>query len=342
MGQKGFWDWEERHEKLLEKKSTLEHLNAIIPWEEFRPLLDKVYQKPRKSNAGRKPFDVILMFKILILQHLHNISDDALEYQINDRLSFMQFLNLGLEDTIPDARTVWLFRERLKGSDLTRELFEHFDDYLLEQGYQAKSGQIVDATLIPVPIQRNTREENKLLKKDTVPEEWKSKPRKLCQKDVEAKWTKKNGRSYFGYKNHISIDAEYGFIRDYEVTTASVHDSKVLGKILDMDNEADEVWGDSAYRSEDIEWVLEKIGFESKIHERSYRNSELTESQVSSNREKSRVRAKVEHVFGHVVMCMRGKQIRSIGLGRAAVNIGLKNLIFNLQRYVFMCKPALA
>ncbi len=111
MGQKGFWDLEKRQHTLAQKKDTLNQLNTIIPWSEFRPILDQAHVKERKSNAGRKPFDVVLMFKLLILQTLYNISDDELEYQINDRLSFMSFLGLGLEDTISDSKTIWLFRE---------------------------------------------------------------------------------------------------------------------------------------------------------------------------------------------------------------------------------------
>jgi len=96
MGQKGFWDFEKRQQELLSKNKTLSHLNKIIPWEIFRDELETLYEKNRKSHAGRKPTDVILMFKILILQQLYNISDEALEYQVKDRLSFMEFLNLGL------------------------------------------------------------------------------------------------------------------------------------------------------------------------------------------------------------------------------------------------------
>lgn len=336
MSQKGFWDWEERHQKLSHKKPLLDRLNEIVPWDEFRPLLERIHQKERKSQAGRKPIDVILMFKLLLLQKFYNISDESLEYQVNDRLSFMKFLGLGIEDTIPDATTVWSFREKLMKLGLIRELFDKFDDYLILEGYEAKEGQIVDATLIPVPLQRNSRKENEKLRKGEIPEEWEEKPHKLSQKDLEARWVKKNGQNHFGYKNHISVDVKYGFVRQYQVTDASVHDSQVLGDIIDAENSDDRIWADSAYRSEDIEWVLETIGFESEIHERAYRNRPLSEKQKESNREKSKVRAKVEHVFGDWVMSMGGKLMRSIGKARAEANIGLKNLAYNIKRYVFL------
>ncbi|MEA5464903.1 IS5 family transposase [Leptothoe sp. PORK10 BA2] len=342
MGQQGFWDFETRHQKLESKKDLLSCLDAMIPWDEFRPILDSVYDKPRQRKAGRPPTDVIVMFKLLIVQQLYNISDDELEYQVNDRLSFMRFLHLGLEDSVPDAKTVWLFRERLRKAELVEPLFEQFGTYLNTTGYQAQCGQIVDATLVPVPKQRNTREDNATIKAGKVPEEWQDTPHKLAQKDVDARWTKKNGTSHYGYKNHINRDAGHGFIRRYAVTEASVHDSKVLGQLLDADNADDEIWADSAYLSVAIVAVLEMMGFESHINERAYRNRPLSEQQIADNRERSKTRAKVEHVFGSMVNEMGGKVIRTIGLARAETMLGLKNLTYNIKRYVFWQKQDMA
>ncbi len=338
MRQQGFWDFEARHQKLQQKKELLVDLDEMVPWDTFRPILEQIYDKPRKSNAGRPPTDVIVMFKMLILQHLFNIGDDELEYQVNDRLSFMRFLHLGLEDTVADAKTVWSFRERLREQGLVEVLFAQFGTYLNTAGYQAQCGQIIDATLIPVPKQRNSKEENQQVKQGEVPEEWQAEPHKLSQKDVDARWTKKNGVSHYGYKNHINTDVGYGFIRRYAVTDASVHDSKMLGAVLDADNTDDDVWADSAYLSETIAEVLCWMGFISHINERAYRNRPLSEEQQAANRERSKTRAKVEHVFGAVVNDMSGKAIRSIGLARAQVNLGLKNLTYNLKRLVFWQK----
>jgi transposase, IS5 family len=259
MGQKGFWDWENRHEKLSDKKSLLDRIDEWIPWERFRPILEEIYSQHRLSNAGRKPFEPLLMFKLIILQKLYNLRDEELEYQANDRLSFMKFLKLGIEDTIPDATTVWLFREKLTKQGLIEELFNQFDEYLRERGYEAEKGQIVDATLVPVPQQRNRKKETEKIRKGEIPEQWEENPNRLAQKDLDARWTRKNGQNYYGYKNHISIDTKYGFIRKYHVTDASVHDSKVLGKILDGENLAPEIWGDSAYRSEEIRVNASKL-----------------------------------------------------------------------------------
>lgn len=336
MRQPSFWDWEERQSKLNEKKDLLVRLNEMIEWETFRPLLEQIHNKPRKSNAGRKPIDVIVMFKLLVLQQLYNISDEALEYQVSDRLSFMQFLGFGLADEVPDATTVGLFRKQLIEQELIEPLFEQFDGYLIEQGYAAQGGQIVDATLIPVPKQHNRKDEDEQIKQGEVPSEWQEKPHKRSQKDTDARWTKKGGKSYFGYKNHIGVDAQHRLIRRYVVTDASVHDLQVLGQLLDEDNESDVIWGDSAYRSEDTEDTLALIGFDSQIHERGYRNHPLSEEQKHSNRTKSQTRARVEHVFGTWVMQMGGKLVRSIGIVRAKAQLGLKNLTYNLIRYTFL------
>jgi IS5 family transposase len=246
----------------------------------------------------------------------------------------MQFLDLGLEDTVPDATTVWLFREQLQQQGLVEELFEQFGTYLQGAGYAAKDGQIVDATLIPVPKQRNTRKENQTIKQGDVPAEWQEQPHKLAQKDIDARWTKKNGTSHYGYKNDVSSDVGFKFIRRYAVTDASVHDSQVLGELLDADNSGDGLWADSAYLSVLIVEVLKLIGFEPHINERAYRNRPLTDEQKAANRERSKTRAKVEHVFGDFVTSMGGKVVRSIGLARAQTQLGLKNLVYNLKRFV--------
>jgi IS5 family transposase len=335
MGQQGFWDLEQRHQELAAKSSTLEELNQLIPWESFRAQLEVIHDKPRKSNAGRKPMDVILMFKLLVLQQLYNISDAALEYQVKDRLSFMRFLGLGIEETVPDATTVWLFRQQLQAHELVEPLFESFEEYLSEQGYQAQGGQIIDATLIPVPKQHFNKDEKAHLKAGEIPPQWQENPNQGAQKDNDATWTKKNGKSYFGYKDHVSIDAQHGFIRRYAVTDAAVHDSQAFTAVLDADNEGDEVWADSAYRSVALEGLLAVLKFISHIHERAYRNRPLSEAQKAANRERSQTRAKVEHVFGAWVMQMGGKLVRSIGLERAKVQLGLKNLTYNFLRLVF-------
>jgi hypothetical protein len=189
MAQMGFFDLSDRYASLDAKKDPLVEINAVVPWEEFRPLLEPVWRKPeseRKSNAGRKPMDAVLMFKTLVLSALYNLSDDQVEYQIRDRLSFMRFLSLGLGDRVPDAKTVWFYREALAQAGKVEDLFKLFDGYLARQGYIARGGQILDASIVPVPRNHNTREENAAIKDGEKPEGWENKPAKRSQKDVDA------------------------------------------------------------------------------------------------------------------------------------------------------------
>lgn len=337
--QPSFFDVDERTKKLTEMGDPLVGLNKLIDWEGFRADLNRVYIKERKSNAGAKPHDVVLMFKVLILQQLHNLSDHKIEFQIRDRLSFMRFLGLQMEHKVPDEKTIWLFRERLKEAKLVERLFARFDEQLEAQGYVARSGQMVDATFIEVPRQRNSREENASIKADIVPEEWKAgdegAKNKLAQKDVEARWTKKNNEPHYGYKNHINADADTKLIQSYEVTDAAVHDSQVFEELLDHTRNAEgekrPVFADSAYRSKEKEAYLADNEIFSQVHEKGVRGTPLTDEQKEANRIKSKTRARVEHIFGSQAQ-MGGHIVRTIGKCRAAVKIGLMNLIYNMRR----------
>src|SRR3979411_405443 len=150
-----------------------------MPWESFRADIEAVVLTPeeiKKSSAGRKPVDAIVMFRMLVLQALHNLSDGQEEYQVRDRLSFTRFLRLGIEDGIPDATTLWLFREKLAKAGVVEKLFERFDQCLEAKGYMARGGQMVDATIVSVPKQRNSGDENEAVKAGRIPEAWDNKP----------------------------------------------------------------------------------------------------------------------------------------------------------------------
>ena len=219
--QNSFFDLERRYASLSQAGDALERLNATIDWEIFRDILTRIDIKARKSTAGRPAICRILMFKLLILQRLHNLSDERLQYQVTDRLSFMRFLGLELSATIPDARTVWAFREQLKEHQLVEPLFDRLNQALLDQGVQLNSGQMIDATFVPVPIQRNDREDNAIIKAGAVPIDWANKPAKRAQKDIDASWTSKGGQRHFGYKSHINADRDTKLITKGETTDAS-------------------------------------------------------------------------------------------------------------------------
>ena len=344
MAQMGFFDVENRYAALDAKNDPLAKINAVVPWEAFRSRLENLWRKradQRKSNAGCKPWDAIVMFKAIILCALYNLSDDQLEYQMRDRLSFVRFLGLALEDKVPDAKTVWLYREQLSQAGLIEALFEDFDGYLKNQGYQAMGGQIIDASLVAVPIQRNSRDENEQIKGGETPDVWADEPAKRRQKDRDARWTKKHGKSHYGYKNHITIDRRHKLIRRFRVTDAAVHDSQVVDDLLTSDNTASGVWADSAYRSKDTEATVKARGLTSRIHRKGYRNRPLHDWEKAGNRSRSRFRARVEHVFGAQQNDMGGTLVRSIGLVRGRARIGPKNLAYNMRRLVHLQRLAM-
>ena len=336
MAQPGFFDFDNRLESLSKLGDPLETLDQSIPWEKFRFLLTKGLQKAKKNNSGRKPYDAVLMFKVLILQSLYNLSDDQTEYQVRDRLSFMRFLNLRFEDSIPDAKTLWLFRDTLTNKGVIEKLFKRFNNYLDREGFIAKQGQIIDASIIPAPVQRNTRDENADIKQGQTPEKWTQKPSKLRQKDVDARWVKKRGRNYYGYKNHVGVDRKHKLIRTYQVTDASVHDSQPFQQLLDPNNTGKQVWADSAYRSKKIDQTLKQKRLENQIHYKGYRQAPLSEAKQRVNKKRSKRRALVEHVFALQQNALGGKFIRTIGILRAKAKIGLMNLAYNMKRYLYL------
>jgi IS5 family transposase len=331
MMQTGLLDWQIRFKQLDKGGDPLPKIQTMVEWERFRPLLEVVRDKERKSSAGRKPFDVVLIFKVLILQSLYNLSDEQTEFQIRDRLSFMRFLGLSLGDEVPDAKTIWLYREQLIEAGVIKKAFDEFEAYLCEQGFSARKGQIVDASIVPVPKQRNSREENKRIKQGEVPEDWSE--QKKRQKDRDARWTKKNGQNYYGYKNHIDVDVKHKLIRSYEVTPASVHDSQVFEDLLDEDNSSRDVWADSAYRSEEKLEELKKRKYREHLQRKGCRHKKLTDREAQGNRMRSRIRSRVEHVFG--VQAKRAGRliVRAMGLVRVNAKVGLRNLAYNLDRY---------
>ena len=349
-GQAGFWDIDERYVRLSEAGDPLEKLDAVVPWDVFRKPLAKALKRSDGGKGGRPPFDPVMMFKILVLQALYDLGDDQAEFVINDRLSFMRFLGLGLGDKVPDAKTIWLFREHLTQARAVENLFARFDKHLAKAGYLAMGGQIVDATLVAAPKQRNTDGEKATIKAGKVPDEWQDKPAKLRQKDRDARWTVKFSKAkvdedgkakqcdiivpVFGYKNHAAIDRRHGFIRGWEVTGASAWDGAQLGNVLDRNNTGSTVWADTAYRSKKNEAWLARNGYVSDIHHKKPKGRPMSEVMARANGRRSKIRAAVEHVFAHQKTRM-GLFVRTIGIARARTKIGMVNLAYNLTRYVW-------
>jgi transposase, IS5 family len=354
-GQPGFFDVDERLKELSSKGDALERLKAIVDFELFRPDLARAVPRSDGAKGGRPPFDLVFMFKVLILQASHSLSDERTEFLIKDRLSFMRFLGLGLADPVPDANTIWTFREALtraqiEGKPAIQVLFSAYEATLRAAGFLAMGGQIVDATVVAAPKQRNTEVEKADLKAGRMPDAWKAKPAKLAQKDRDARWTIKWSKAKpaedgskrvdiavpsFGYKNHVGIDRRHGLIRTWIATDAARHDGAQLPGLLSKANTAGDVWADTAYRSKQNEAHLSGNGFVSRIHRKKPPGKPMPRNVARANGRKSKIRAAVEHVFARQKGPM-ALVVRTIGLARATVKIGLANLAYNMNRAVWL------
>jgi len=336
---RGLFEDQFRQDKISNMKDPLEQLNRFIRWEDFRPVIDKAFAVTDPTHGGRPPFDRVMMFKVLVLQRMYNLSDDTTEYQILDRHSFCKFLGIESYAQVPDAKTIWHYREQLKKHDIIHEIFSLFNEKLQNAALLLKDGAIIDASIVQVPRQRNTREENKQVREGNIPEDWQNNPNKLEQKDLDADWTMKNGKTFFGYKNHIKIDNGSKLITFYQVTPASVHDSAMLKDLLD-DNEAGQpVYADTAYSGKNCDTVIKAAQMENRTHEKGYRYKKLTNKQKKQNTVKSKTRARIEHVFGYQwVNLSAGQLIRLIGIDRCALAIGLRNIIYNFFRAIFIIR----
>jgi IS5 family transposase len=357
-GTPGFFDVDDRLKRLSDLGDQLDAFRTAVDFELFRTDLVTALEYTNGPQGGRPPFDPVMMFKILVIQAANNLSDERAEFLINDRLSFMRFLGLGLSDRVPDARTIWLFREKLTKAGVIKTLFNRFDEAIRGSGYIAMSGQIVDASLVAAPKQRNTDDEKKAIKEGRIPQDWKAKPAKLRHKDRDARWTVKFTKAKekadgskpavdiaipaFGYQNHIGIDRGFGFIRTWMVTDAAAYEGARLREdLLDKTNTAKTVWADTAYRSAANETFMAKNGFVSHIHRKKPKGRPMPQAMRRANNAKSKVRARVEHVFAEQKDRM-GLFVRTIGIARATTKIGMANIVYNIKRLIFLQRTAAA
>jgi len=350
--QPGFFDADERLRWLSEAGGPLERLSRVVDFELFRPPLDAALQRSDRAKGGRPPYDPVLMFRVLVLQALYTLSDEQIEYQLRDRLSFMRFAGLALHDPVPDAKTIWLFREQLVRAGAFQRLFDRFDAVLRERGFLAMGGQIVDATVIEARRPRLTQDEKAIVKGGGTPESWA--PAKTRQVDRDGRWTLKRGRKRpppeggaqraaapeilvpaFGYKNHVSIDRQHGLIRKFAVTHAAAHDGGQLGVVLDLANTASAVWADTAYRSKANLALLERRGLVPELQRAKPRGRPMPGPTRRANAARAKVRARVEHVFA-AQKCRFDLVIRSVGMARATAKLALANLAYNFQRLAWL------
>ncbi len=325
---------------------------AAVDFELFRPELEAALNRSDRAKGGRPPYDAVLMFKVLVLQTLYTLSDEQTEYQLRDRLSFMRFVGLARHEPVPDATTLWLFRERLVRAGAIERLFARFDAVLREQGLLAMGGQIIDATVVQARPARLSAEEKATIKDGGTPEGWTA--ARTAQVDRDARWTLKRGRKrppakdggskrraiavavpVFGYKSHLGIDRTHGLIRTWTVTDAAAHDGGRLGALLDPANTAGGVWADTAYRSAANLELLARRGHVGHLQRKKPRGRPMPRHIARGNATRGKVRAAVEHVFAAQKRRL-GLLIRTVGIARAKAKIGLANLAYNLTRFAWL------
>ncbi len=319
-------------EALSAMGNPLEQVSALVDFELFRPTLEKaLLTEECKTPAGRKPIDVVLMFKIIFLQRYYGLGDHQVEYQIIDRTSFRQFLNIHTVREVPDEKTVWACKDKLAKAGVFDTLFDDFRKVLDDKGLFFNEGKIIDATFIEAPKQRNTREENAIIKEGNGDSLWNDNPHKKSHKDTDARWTKKRGETHYGYKGHAKVDKKSKLIDSQCTTDASVHDSNVIAQLITEEDRNQRLYLDAGYVGK--EDVVKEAGMRPVICEKGYRNHPLTKKQKKRNRKKSKKRCLVEHVFGFIEGAMHGSFVRSIGIVRATASFALTSLVYNIFRY---------
>ena len=344
QGNISLFDSEDTMDKLNSLGNPLEKLSRVVDFEMFRKELEAGLYKEKFTNVGAKPYDYVLMFKILVLQRMYHLSDEQTEYQIRDRLSFRDFVGLASGDKVPDARTVWVFRNELASKGLVEKLFKRFYKFLEDNHMILNEGMIIDGSFVEVPRQRNSREENKLIREDEGDKLWneemgdteedkKRKANKKRHKDTDARWTKKGGNTYYGYKSHAKVDAKSELIKKCVATNASVHDSKPTCALVDKSDQGQELYADSAYIGKGVKRVLRKYGLKDRIIKRNVRGKKISKGQDTINRKNAKVRTRVEHVFGIMEGCLHGMRSRAVGFLRNEAYIIFSGLVYNLIRY---------
>lgn len=321
---------DEHHRKKIDSLGDpLADIESHIDFAALAAEVDKVAPRPLSAQGGRPPYPTETMVRILVLKRLYNLSDEQMEYQLLDRMSYKRFCGLANATNVPDRTTVWTFENRI-GEAGAKALFDGVSAQLLRKGFIARGGQIIDATLVPAPKQHNSRGEKELIEQGAMPADWK--PAKRRQKDIDATWAKKHGKSHFGYKAHVSADVRYKLARKSVVTDAAVHDTHHFEDLLDPLNTSREVSADKGYVDGAREARLAAAGWRVKVQRKAKRGKPLGARQKGRNSTIARVRARVEHVFAGLHQ-MGGQLVRTIGKERAKFQITTKLAVYNLKRW---------
>lgn len=312
MRQKTFSSGFEKHNKQTRKERFLDEMDQVIPWQALSKGLAPYYPNPQ--GAGRRPIGLERMLRIYFMQHWYSLSDPGMEEALYDSRAMRDFAGIDLgTEAAPDESTILQFRHLMEARDFGAELLRLVNVHLAEKGLKIARGTIVDATIINAPS--STKNQN-------------------GERDPEMHQTKKGNQWYFGLKAHIGVDSDSKLVHSSVVTAANVHDSQVLADLLHGDETR--VWGDSAYTGQTDVIAEHAPKAQDFTHKKGRRNAPLTEDDKRKNRTKSKVRAKVEHVF-RVLKCQFGfTKVRYRGLAKNANHLfaafALVNIVLSKRR----------
>ena len=324
----------ERRTKRINQKDPLLALNELIDFQQLVDVVETIAPRKQSEKGGRPPYPTEIMLRIIILKRLNNLSNDQMEFMLNDRMSFQRFTKLSHSPNIPDANTIWVFEERI-GEQTAKALFEAVERQITQHGYSARKGQIVDATIVPVPKQRIRSKEKEITNKKAMPIEWTA--HKRAQKDVDASLTSKHGKYYFGYKMGINVDVRCKVIREIDLTTAKDHDINQLENLIDMNNTNRNFFADKGYASQEKEQALADKGLNPRVQHKKPKGKPMSKQLEKRNTTIAKTRSRVEHVFGAIEQ-MGGKCMRVIGQQRANFVMTMMATVYNLKRFVFLRK----
>lgn len=324
---------QEREAKLSKLGDALQVMERHVDFAALAAAVDQAAPRPGRERGGRPPFPTEVMVRILLIQQLFNLSDEQMEFQLLDRLSFQRFAGLRHTSQIPDRTTIWTFKERLIKAGASESVFEAVNRQLAKHGYIARGGQMIDASIVQAPKQSLSKDEKAIVADDAMPVDWK--PAKRRQKDLDARWTKKHGKSYFGYKVSANADKRYKLVRKIKVSTASEHDTLHFEDVLDPANTNRNILADKGYVDGEREARLSKQGWRMHIQRKGSKDKPISETQKRRNDRIAKTRARIEHVFAGLAQ-MGGKALRSIGLARATLHLNWKVAAYNLQRLVYL------
>jgi IS5 family transposase len=317
-----------RRKKQSRAVATLDKISKVVNWQALVNIV-QVIDKSNTDKGGRKPLPFDWKVKMLFLQYAFNLGDEELEDQLIDRLSFQKFVGINFDQEIPDFTTLWYFKEALIQYKLMDRIFSSINHQLELNGLILKKGTIADAIII--------ESDNKPLSKQKR-EELESKP--SVQIDTEAQSTEKNGKKYFGYKGHIGVDVESKLIRKRKFTPASVHDSQAFEEVLSGDEKS--IWADKAYPNDKHKHIARTLGIYYGVLDKKKKHKELSGKQHKRNKQKSSVRAAVEHPFAFMRKKLKMGLATAKSKVRNALRFDMNCILYNVLRAEWLLRKQVA